>query len=740
MVGTSKILTVSYGTFSCTLEGFDDPFSTMKSIAEYFRDLAADDRYFGAEPPTPDAEMLQRIAEKEINRRVEARVNDTGLVLRQLEDQAAAAAAPAPAPVSARVAPAAAAPAAPAPAEADRPVGPAQRVEVIAPAAPVAAGDSIAAKMARIRAAVARSSAPETAYSEDQHAEEMFVSRPIAAAFADLEDRAEVQPVDDEAPDEALARQAAPEDEAEAAPADEVELATDQAPKGLEPLLASIREEIRGTVPAPEPEEIEALIAEAEAPIDEMAEPVETPDLEPQTAGAAGPAAEEFFAGTGARDDYMEEGETPDATALANVMTLISAAETRAEPEAAEEPQPARAPKMRKADFDRALLDDEAAELDDEAVAPALETVPAAEMADAPAEEIVAVELTVEIGEQAEDDDLSAGPGEASAADDDRDDEGEDDFDWDESPVESALTEDEEPDESVEEKLRASLGETSLPADDEADLLKELAEVELEARESRRAARRAKALPVAPGASDEESVSRLLAQTNSKFEETDTSRRRSTMAHLKAAVAATRAEQDARDGKPVVPEEADINLYRDDLNRVVRPRRQTEARTQTEWRMAPLMLVSEQRIDVPSNRTQKAAVQPRRVAAAQLSLIDNDDLDAAEDAGAGVPNFFADDTGFAEFVTSVGAEKLPDLLEAAVAYAVQLEGRPHVTRPYVMGLAMNAGTDTFSREDGLRAFGALLRQNRISKLKRGQFVVGKASRFATPLGGAVRAG
>ncbi|MEP5758317.1 MAG: hypothetical protein ABJ327_03195 [Litoreibacter sp.] len=88
MVDDNKVLKVSYGTFSCSLEGFDDPLATVKDVAEYFRELAAKDRYFGTETPQLDPVELQRLAGKSADAHVEAKVSRTDIVFRHTDNSA----------------------------------------------------------------------------------------------------------------------------------------------------------------------------------------------------------------------------------------------------------------------------------------------------------------------------------------------------------------------------------------------------------------------------------------------------------------------------------------------------------------------------------------------------------------------------------------------------------------------------------------------------------------------------
>lgn len=83
MVSPSRKLTVSFGAFACTLEGFDDPFPVMRQVVDYFQALSAADPSFGAHPERPDTDYLKSLAQESTGGTVEAELSDGGMILRQ---------------------------------------------------------------------------------------------------------------------------------------------------------------------------------------------------------------------------------------------------------------------------------------------------------------------------------------------------------------------------------------------------------------------------------------------------------------------------------------------------------------------------------------------------------------------------------------------------------------------------------------------------------------------------------
>ncbi|WP_238840614.1 hypothetical protein [Roseobacter cerasinus] len=59
----------------------------MKAITEYFRELAAEDRYFGVEPPQTQTDEATRLARHEVSRRIDAQGTDGSLPLRPRADR-----------------------------------------------------------------------------------------------------------------------------------------------------------------------------------------------------------------------------------------------------------------------------------------------------------------------------------------------------------------------------------------------------------------------------------------------------------------------------------------------------------------------------------------------------------------------------------------------------------------------------------------------------------------------------
>ncbi len=781
MVGTSKILTVSYGTFSCTLEGFDDSFGTMKAIAEYFRDLASDDRYFGAEPPTPDTEMLQRIAEREIRRQVDARLEGDGVVLRARDEENALAR---PTPVGPapqeRPAPEPQADEAP-----SQPVMPPREPEVEAEAAADDLG-SVAARLARIRAVVdSARSAPPTPASQPPAA--IASAAPAAPVGRDaFEDEDEVAPP---APNAQAADTDTQGDAHDAFESQEATLET--APEGkTEPAQAEQE------VAADQRDETDAGTG-PEAETDETPLPGNHAEIFPEDGDETGQLPDAVIsAPAGGPDEYDDETATDDQDSILSAVASGLAAHATAADiparEAISRPDENTEPDItlpEEAEADEAENESPAhpfTQPDDDA-----DTQPEATGAESPEDEIRAAQPeetpTEEIGQTAAPDDVSEPEApsddlrrtrrrarraaktrraESEGSDHTRNvaerararvmkvkraemETGKDEFDaaqptaGDDETQERPSTPDSGPltlenplrpperdmpaaspaghaasapdrqEDQAAPETEAARENADLSPEDEADLMAELAELENETAASR----------TRPGtqrqAGDDAAVNRLMDQVNTRMEGPEHKRRRSAIAHLKAAVAATVADRGLKTRRNQDAEvEAQKAPYQRDLREVVRP---THPSRGSSRQMPPLMLVSEQRIDRPD------ADATRHAAQGNLAL-QREDHESDEDPAAS--NIFSDDDSFADFAERMGAQDLPELLEAAAAYCMAVEKHDAFTRPQVMQtVAEYFGTDDFPREDGLRAFGALLREGPFERVRRGEFTISRSSRF-----------
>lgn len=810
MNGASKILTVSYGTFSCTLEGFDDPFNTMKAIAEYFRDLAAGDRYFGAEPPTPDAAMLHQIAEREIQRRVEAKIQDNGVVLRASDQPEAAPAA--------AVAPQLAAPVvAEAPAAAEAPVAavvsePSVAVPPSVAPASAPATESVVEKLSRLRSEIAAhpaavapaQTAPVVSFAIPDYLEDQDADTLDAAALADFlpedaasdiapdlpEDVAEVAPVDElrsEAPmraEEAVEPSAFEEEPADlaadlpeidfSAVMDEADEAEPEAVQDLAEMdgvdLAAVMEEA-AEVPVAE------ALPEDDLPVSDAVVAAPGEDL-PESLPESLMAALADTAETGAEavpempaaqdDDYEVEADiwsetATDAVADAGDDSLLASlgAKMDAAPKAGSEVETTEEAEATWAE----TWAETTAPVTDAEVTEAVDAADAAPAEDREAEELRAA-LTEDLGDAtavvvAEETPggMELRPGSAeklqrararvirirksdevvTPAVSEQPQAVAEDAQTAEATVSSAAFAE------VEEQV-ATASTPLLSAEDEAELQRELAalrrgeaEQDADLMDSLSHLAQPDNRRSFDGPSADEALNRLMKQTDNEMEGSETKRRQSAIQHLKAAVAATVADRKVTGEKAGETETVSrLARYRNDLAMAVKAALPGGRGAATGERPAPLVLVSEQRIDrprptsTPNASAAPAPIRPRRVTSAGFGMAAATDLDLSEDEedGDDLSNVFGDSKGFAEFVEKIGASSFEQILEASAAYLAGVEGRPHFSRPQLMRhLTEVIPQGTFQREDGLRSFGTLLRDGRIAKVRRGQFMLSEESTY-----------
>ncbi len=732
MAEQNKILTVSYGTFSCTLEGFEDSFGTMKAIAEYFRDLAADDRYFGAEPPTPDPEMLSRIAEREIERRVEARTSDQGIVLRAAQ----ALTAPAPAATPAAT-----------PVESIDPVGeePAasssgETAEATTDAVEVAPDTGVATtdtgdtpQPQAVDAAPDQAGGDDDAQSDDVADEDVADAADGTSVEATADGAAEAEEAAEDTPDAAVEPSAETMAEADAETGSEVTDAADAAEDLLaasDPEDAAEEDAADQATAEPDPDSVAAKLQRIRAVVGQggalvaadedveaaMAEESGTEtvlaDAEPADApldlGALGRLVAEDDRSADA-DDASDEDRVPEVAAdaadpvRARVVRLSQDAAATEDDETVDGTDDAPGVSGDSGYGGLAALDG-AEEYDDSIDGEAVDLT--TDLDDDLLEELAMVEA--EAGEMADEDGISeAVPTEEEESSSDAEEIA--------GTVRAAETKVEEW-KSITEA--GTQGDDELIDDDEPE--NAFADIADDEPESAEASDRTGRDRLTEATDADTAVARLMSEADAKMNEPENRGRREAISHLKAAVAAKEAARQL--GEEDDTAGGDENAFREDLDEVVRPghpsrpTRPVGDRGRTERpRPAPLKLVASQRIDAPAEeapaKSDSSPVRPRRVSRE-------------------APNVQQAEGAFSSWAEQRGAFSLTDLVEAAAAHTLSVDGVEAFSRPQVMRKVRAARTaEQANREDELRAFGTLLRQGRFTKVRAGRFHLAEDSRF-----------
>ncbi|PIE11433.1 MAG: hypothetical protein CSA72_04775 [Rhodobacterales bacterium] len=694
MVGPSKILTVSYGTFSCTLEGFDDSFETMKAIAEYFRDLAADDRYFGAEPPQLDTDMLAQIAAKQIEGRVEAHRDDSGVTLRAAREEEPKRA---PAPETA-------------------PVRPDRQTAVLTepnlprtqqmPSARAADSDSIAAKLQRIRAIVHRSESPDV-WAEDSD----LLGQPSHVPMAS--DSAQTAPLPQ--PDVVATARAATSPSG-------ADVEADDSPAVDTPSIAQ---------EAPAAEETPAEIA-PDAPVAASAAPADAEEQAPIAPDVAPEADAPASAPEGAAEVAPEEAEAPTEIEEADAsQTLVTYAAEESEAPAAtpEEPEEDAAiaiSSLSTPDVD--TTEDTPAEADDRSDNA---------MADDQADDDIVARIAGALGTQDE-----------SAGEEDEEDPVEDDHTAPQPRIRASVIRMRNPEATILTAPNLAELDGVDDFDPDADRSDEI-EFDFEDDSDDEADDAPTAAPEAPASppQGDADLSRLLSQTDAEMDAPELSRRRQAMAHLKAAVAATEAARQM--GEAEESDDDDASIFRDDLDQAVRPRRPVTGKTR-EARPSPLRLVPSQRID--ASEPAPTRVIPRRVGGAATAMaaqtapqpvsapeeqpeqeldltaelnIDTLDPVAPPQESATVADDLSVEDSFRGYCSQIGAETDPEIAQAAATFLAREHGEP-VMRTALVHLMLNGGVGGVTRQRALNAVAALIQRGALIRIGNGAFELAKS--------------